>query len=150
MSVPHTKDILALPHAQRTTTNLRLVRVLAPVRSARSVSAPPAPQLRARPAVVELVADYGYDDFLPESVCDALLEPDDPLAALYVHRVLPDGPPDPGMKEEVVRGGLERRRSIEVCPKRPEGFNLSALTIETRKGEFLCKYIQVLSIYCNF
>lgn len=75
-------------------------------------------------AVVELVADDGHDEVLPETVRDALFEADDPLPALDVQRVFPHRPAHARVEEQVVRRRLQRRRRHEVCPERPERLDL--------------------------
>jgi len=69
----------------------------------------------------ELVTDEGEDEVLPDAVCDALAEAQDPLSTGEVKRVLPYGATDVLMEEEVVCRGEESRGRMEVRPEGPEG-----------------------------
>ena len=69
----------------------------------------------------ELVANESEDEVLPDAICDALAEAQDPLSTWEVKRVLPYGAADALMEEEVVCRGEESRWRMEVRPERPEG-----------------------------
>ena len=69
----------------------------------------------------ELVANESEDEVLPDSICDALAETQDPLSTREVKRVLPHGATDALVEEEVVGRGEESRGWMEVRPEGPEG-----------------------------
>jgi hypothetical protein len=69
----------------------------------------------------ELVANESEDEVLPDAICDALAEAQDPLSTGEVKRVLPYGATDALMEEEVVCRGEESRGRMEVRPEGPEG-----------------------------
>lgn len=69
----------------------------------------------------ELVANESEDDVLPDAICDALAESQDPLSTGEVKGVLPYWTTDTLMEEEVVCRGEESRWWMEVRPEGPEG-----------------------------
>jgi len=75
ISIPDAYDILSRSHTQHAAAHL----------------------------IIELVPDDRYDQVLPETVCEALSETQDPFPPRYVQRVFPNGPTNPGVEEKVVR-----------------------------------------------
>jgi hypothetical protein len=73
--------------------------------------------LRASIAVRKLIANNCKDKILPEAICDALLQPDDPLAAREVKWIFPDWPPNTRVEEKVVSRRQKGRRRMKVCPE---------------------------------
>jgi hypothetical protein len=69
----------------------------------------------------ELVTNESEDEVLPDAICDALAEAQDPLSTGQVKRVLPYRATDALMEEEVVCRGEESRGRMEVRPEGPEG-----------------------------
>ena len=69
----------------------------------------------------ELVTNQSEDEVLPDVVCDALVEAQNPLSTGEVKRVLPYWAADALMKEEVVCRREESRWRMEVRPQGPEG-----------------------------
>ncbi len=84
----------------------------------------------------ELVPNKSEDEVLPNAICDALAEAQDPLSSWEVEGVLPHGAADALVEEEVVRRGEEGRGWMEVRPEGPErldrgkgGYLLDALFV---------------------
>ena len=69
----------------------------------------------------KLVTNQSEDEVLPDAVCDALAEAQNPLSTGEVKRVLPYWAVDTLMKEEVVCRREESRWRMEVRPEGPEG-----------------------------
>ena len=69
----------------------------------------------------ELVTNQSEDEVLPDVVCNALAEAQNPLSTREVKRVLPYWAADALMKEEVVCRREESRWRMEVRPEGPEG-----------------------------
>lgn len=124
MAVPDGDDVLVLTHTNRAPADfgplaLRCGPVLLAPARLRAVGR----RVSSR-ALGELVANDSEDEVLPKAVRNALAETDYPLAAGEVKRVLPDGTADARVEEEIVSGGKEGGRRVEVCPEGPEGLDL--------------------------
>lgn len=123
MAVPDGDDVLVLTHTNRAPADfgplaLRCGPVLLAPARLRAVGR----RVSSR-ALGELVANDSEDEVLPKAVRNALAETDYPLAAGEVKRVLPDGTADARVEEEIVSGGKEGGRRVEVCPEGPEGLD---------------------------
>jgi hypothetical protein len=101
-TIPDAKDVLALTHANRTTTYLR-----------------PLVFVRRRDTG-ELIANECEDEILPDTIRDALAETEDPLPTGEVERILPYRTTDALVEEEVVRRREEGRGRMKVRPEGPE------------------------------
>jgi len=75
-------------------------------------------------ALIELIAYDSHHEIFPKAICYTLSETNDPFSTGEIQRVLPHRLAHTNVEEEVICGGLERRRRGQMSPDGPEGFNL--------------------------